>query len=60
MTTHYDPPLAGKGELRSTQDAKWLGACPADMKPGDVLVKPSPMMPMSIRMNLNDMLKAAR
>ncbi len=57
ITTHYDPPLYGKSELQSSQDAKWLGACPADMKPGDVVVQPSPMMPMRMRMNLNDMLR---
>jgi hypothetical protein len=57
ITTHYDPPLYGKSELVSTHDAHWLGVCPADMKPGDVVVKPSPAMPMSLRMNLTDMLK---
>ncbi len=60
ITTHYDPPLYGKSELQSSQEARWLGACPADMKPGDVVVQPSPMMPIRMRMNLNDMLRQGR
>jgi hypothetical protein len=58
-TVHYDPPLFGKtSESHSTQDAKWLGACPADMKPGDIVTQASPMSPSPIRMNIRDMLKA--
>ncbi len=60
ITTHYDPPLYGKSELHSSQDARWLGTCPTDMKPGDVVVQPSPMLPMRMRMNLNDMLGEGR
>jgi len=30
------PPLPQMGEIRTAIDAKWLGACPADKKPGDV------------------------
>jgi len=55
---HYDPPLLGKtSESHSSQDAKWLGACPADMKPGDIVTQASPMSPAPIRMNIRDMLK---
>lgn len=60
VKTVYEPPLHGKSELHSTQDAKWVGACPTNMKPGDVIVKPSPMMPMSLHMNLNDMLRSGQ
>jgi hypothetical protein len=27
------------------------------MKPGDIVSRPSPTMPMSVRMNLNEMMK---
>jgi hypothetical protein len=57
-SVHYDPPLLGKtGDSKSTQDGKWLGACGADMKPGDLVTVPSPMNPVPLRLNLNDMLK---
>ena len=55
---HYDPPMFGRSESTSSQDGKWSGECPADMKPGDIVVNPSPMMPVPLKMNLNDMLKA--
>jgi hypothetical protein len=60
ITVHYDPPLRGKtADSRSTQDGKWLGACAADMKPGDMVTMPSPMNPVPMHLNLNDMLKDA-
>jgi hypothetical protein len=34
----FDPPIAGKTERRSVHEAKWVGACPADMKPGDMVL----------------------
>jgi hypothetical protein len=36
--SHFDPPLAGKSERTTISDSKWLGPCPADMKPGDVVM----------------------
>ena len=35
--SHYDPPLRGKSESSMKSDARWVGACPADMKPGDMI-----------------------
>ena len=32
----FDPPRHGLREAHMTVDAKYLGACPADMKPGDI------------------------
>ena len=32
-----EPALFGKTETSSTQVGKWVGACPADMKAGDVV-----------------------
>ena len=36
MQTTIDPPMYGKSSNHVTQDAKWAGACPAGMKPGDM------------------------
>jgi hypothetical protein len=44
----YDPPLAGQKEATLTMEGRHLGACPADMKPGDIEVAGK-------RMNLRDM-----
>lgn len=60
VNVHYVPAMFGKSDMSSTQDAKWSGACPADMKPGDVVVQPSPRMPVPMKMNLNDMLKGSQ
>lgn len=60
VTTHYDPPMYGESGLTFTQDAKWIGSCPADMKPGDLVVEPSAIMPTPMRMNLNDMFKGSQ
>jgi len=32
----YDPPLYGKTETTLTMDQKYIGACPAGVKPGDI------------------------
>jgi hypothetical protein len=36
IKTHFDPPKLGQSDVTVTQDAKWTGDCPADMKPGDL------------------------
>jgi hypothetical protein len=46
IQSHMDPPMMGRSETSMTQDARWTGACPADMQPGDM------MMPNGIKMNL--------
>jgi hypothetical protein len=39
LTTRISPaPTPQTAEIRTAIDAKWLGACPADKKPGDVEV----------------------
>jgi Protein of unknown function (DUF3617) len=40
--SHFDPPMMGRSDSTMTQEAKWTGPCPADMKPG-VLVGPNGM-----------------
>ena len=58
IAIHYDPPLFGKkADSASTKDARWVGACSADMRAGDIVSKPSPSMPIAFRMNIRDMLK---
>jgi len=53
----YDPPLLGRSETTSVQEAKWTGACAADMKPGDIVSRPSPTLPTGMRINLNDVMR---
>jgi hypothetical protein len=54
VLSHYDNPGSGHADSKSTIDGKWAGACPADMKPGDmVLTMEGLQQPM--RMNLKDM-----
>lgn len=40
MTSKMTPARYGSGTVHMTQDAKWLGACPKAMKPGDMLIGP--------------------
>lgn len=49
----YTPELAGKSESTVSQNARWLSACPADWKPGDM------ELPMGGRININEMRGAA-
>ncbi len=37
-TIHHNPPLMGHADQEMSQEAKWLGPCGADMKPGDMIV----------------------
>lgn len=39
----YDPPRGGKSEAKSTTHGQWMGACPADMKPGEMRMTGMPM-----------------
>ena len=50
--SHYDPALFGRTESNSTQTGKWVSACPADMKPGDML------SPNGVRIYLNAVLES--
>jgi Protein of unknown function (DUF3617) len=42
-------PAAIQGDHETTVEAKWLGACKADQKPGDVI------MPGGLKMNIHDL-----
>ena len=50
--THFDPPLYGSADVDSMSDSKWLGACPADMQPGDM------MTPAGVKVSIREILKA--
>ncbi|MFZ1960536.1 MAG: DUF3617 family protein [Methylovirgula sp.] len=38
VKSHFDPALLGKTDEALTQDGKWTGPCPANMKPGDLVL----------------------
>jgi hypothetical protein len=44
----YDPPLAGMKEGGTVIEAKWLGPCKPDQKPGDVILA------NGMKINMND------
>ena len=60
VSVHYDPPLFGKSDSTLTHDAKWIGACPADMRPGDLTMDTGGGMTAPMKMNLNDMFKGGQ
>ncbi len=47
----YEPPLMGKKEGAMTIDAKWVGPCKPEQKPGDMV------MPGMGAMNMDEMMK---
>src|SRR4051812_43751590 len=52
VTSHNDgAPAGAPRDTDMTLQAKWLGACPADQKPGDIV------MPGGFRMNITDVEK---
>lgn len=55
--TVFDPPLAGKSQSDSEEEAKWLGACPADMQPGDMILTTGGTHPHEMRTSLRQMFK---
>ncbi len=56
--TTFDPPLAGRSQSESQDEGKWLGACPADMKPGDMILKTGGTHPHEMRTSLRQMFKS--
>lgn len=35
--THFDPPFMGQTAASMKEDGKWVGPCPSDMQPGDMV-----------------------
>ena len=52
--TAYDPPIAGRAEGTTTMEAKYLGACKAGQRAGDMT------MPGGMTMNIYDMMDAKK
>lgn len=46
----YSPPLMGRAEGSHVMEARWLGPCKADQKPGDMV------MPNGMKMNMLEMM----
>lgn len=46
---HSEPPFMGRSDSTIVQEGKWIGTCPADMKPGDLV------MGNGMKINLKDM-----
>jgi hypothetical protein len=49
VKSHFDPPFLGKTDSSTSTEAKWMGPCPADMKPGDMV------MGNGVKMNIKDL-----
>ena len=47
-TSTYDPPMSGMKQSNATIDARWLGPCKADQKPGDMILG------NGVKININD------
>ncbi len=55
IKAHFEPPTRqGRSDATSVQDARWVGACPDDMAPGDIV------MPSGVRVTLNALLGVGR
>jgi hypothetical protein len=53
IQSKYNPPMMGMSEGRSTMKARWLGACKAGQRPGDMV------MPGGMTINVYDAAKSA-
>ena len=42
VRTRLEPALKGEGEYSGGREGKWLGACSADMRPGDLMINQEP------------------
>lgn len=42
VRTRLEPAFKGEGEYSGGREGKWIGACPADMRPGDLMVSDEP------------------
>ncbi len=53
VKTHYDnPPAHLPADSVMTLDGRWAGACPANMKPGDLVMQVGPQMPGGMKTNV--------
>jgi len=54
VRAHFEPPFLGQSDSTTTQQAKWTGACPPDMKPGDLVTG------NGVKINLRDLAAGKR
>ena len=54
IQSHSEPPMMGRSNSTMTQEAKWVGPCPAGMQPGDMVA------PNGMKMNLKSTGKGQR
>ncbi len=54
ITTSFEPPVFGHKTSATTIRAKWLGACPSGMQPGDML------LPNGMKMNVDQAAQTAK
>jgi len=50
----YDPPMGGMKQSSATIDARWLGPCKADQRPGDIILG------NGTKININDTTRAPK
>jgi hypothetical protein len=56
VTSTSDPPVEGRANpTRTSQDGRWTGPCPGDMKPGDIV-----MMGGMVKLNVKDLINGVR
>lgn len=51
--SEFDPPIQGANAMKMQVDARWIGPCGKDMKPGDII------LPDGSKQNYSDAFKAA-
>jgi hypothetical protein len=49
IRAHFEPPFLGQSDSATTQQAKWTGPCPPDLKPGDLVTG------NGVKINLRDL-----
>jgi len=37
IQSHFEPPMSGRRDSITTQEAQRAGACPADLRPGEMI-----------------------
>ena len=42
VKTRFEPARKGEGDFSGGREGKWVGACPTDMRPGDLIVGDEP------------------
>jgi hypothetical protein len=54
VRSRFLPALKGEGEYSGGREGKWVGACPADMRPGDLIIEDTPSMNVLDKLTKHD------